>query len=91
MAGDVTAGIGEHPPSADAARLSSYDFLLEDDTDLQRRLVPGTARALDAYIDGPALLIALDPRPQCTAHTREAITRLIDPSVDQVGPREEDR
>jgi hypothetical protein len=38
-----------------------------------------------------AFRIALDPDPQTAARTREAITRLIVPSSDQGGPREEDR
>ena len=58
---------------------------------LERHFAPGTARALDAYIEGAALHIALDPDPQSAAQTREAITRLIGPSDDQGGPREEDR
>jgi DNA-binding transcriptional regulator YbjK len=58
---------------------------------LERHFAPGTARALDAYIEGAALLIALDPDPQSAAQTREAITRLMGPSDDQGGPREEDR
>jgi hypothetical protein len=91
MAGDATAGVAEHLRAADAARLASYDFVLEDDTALERHRAPGTARALDAYIKGAALHIALDPDTQSAVQTREAITRLIGPSDDQGGPREEDR
>ena len=91
MASDATAGIVEHPRAADAARISSYDFLLEDATDPERHFAPGTARALDDYIDGPALHIVSDPDPRSAAQTRGAITGLIDPSGDQVGPREVDR
>ncbi len=91
MAGDATAGVAEHPRAADAARLRSYDFVLEDNAALERHFAPGTARALGAYIEGAALHIALVPDPQSAAQTREAITRLIGPSDDQGGPREQDR
>jgi hypothetical protein len=36
MAGDATAGVAEHPRVADAARLPSDDFVLEDDTAVER-------------------------------------------------------
>jgi hypothetical protein len=91
MAGDATASIAEHPRAADVARLPSYDFLLEDDIDLERHFAPGTARELGASIEGAPLHIALDPDPQSIAQTREVITRLIDPSGDHGRPREEDR
>lgn len=58
---------------------------------LERHFAPGTARALDAYLEGAVLHIALDPDPQSAAQTREAITRLFGPSDDQGGPRKQDR
>jgi hypothetical protein len=91
MAGNATARIAEHPRAVDLARVFSYDFLLEDDTDPERHCSPSTARARDAPIEDAALHIALELDPQSAAQTREAITPLIDPSGNQLGPREEDR
>jgi hypothetical protein len=95
MAGDGhcggSRGVAEHLRGSNAARLPSYDFVLEDDAALERHFAPGTARAHDAHIEGAALHIALDPDTQSAEQTREAITRLIGPSDDQGGPRKEDR
>lgn len=91
MADDSTVAIAEYPKAANAARLSSYDFLFEDDTDLEPYFAPDTDRELDAYVEGAAFLIALDPDPESAAQTREAITLIIDPSCNQVGPREMNR
>ncbi|WP_220269988.1 TetR/AcrR family transcriptional regulator [Marinitenerispora sediminis] len=43
---------------------------------LERHFAPETVRALDAYIEGAALHIALDPDPQPPAATRAAVDRL---------------
>ncbi len=43
---------------------------------LERHFAPDTARALDAYIEGAALHIALDPDPQPRTLTRAAVARL---------------
>jgi hypothetical protein len=73
------------------AHLLSNKVVLEDDTAPERPFAPGTAPAVDAYIEGVALHPALDPDPQSAGQTGEAINRLIGPSGDQGGPREEDR
>lgn len=43
---------------------------------LERHFAPDTARALDAYIEGAALHIALDTDPQPRTLTRAAVARL---------------
>jgi DNA-binding transcriptional regulator YbjK len=43
---------------------------------LERHFTPDTARALDAYIEGAALHIALDNTPPTPDQTRSAIRRL---------------
>jgi TetR/AcrR family transcriptional regulator, regulator of biofilm formation and stress response len=47
---------------------------------LQRHFDPTTARRLDAYIEGAALHIALDPDPQATEDTRAALYLLTNVS-----------
>jgi hypothetical protein len=91
MSGHATAGIAECPRAVDAACLFSLGYFLEYDTDRERHVAPATARARDIYMEGSPLNIAVDHDPQSAAQTREAITRIIDPSCNQVGPREEDR
>jgi TetR/AcrR family transcriptional regulator, regulator of biofilm formation and stress response len=72
-------------------RTTSQSWMQASRRALQRHFAPDTARALDAYIEGVALHIALNPDPQSATQTREAITRLIAPADDQGGPREQDR
>ena len=43
---------------------------------LERHFPPDTARAIDAYIEGAALHIALDPNPQSRQLTEAAVTKL---------------
>lgn len=44
---------------------------------LRRHLDATTARIVDAYIEGAAMHIALDPQPQTARVTRDAVRRLV--------------
>lgn len=46
-------------------------------TALRRHLDATTARIVDAYIEGAAMHIALDPQPQTARVTRDAVRRLV--------------
>jgi DNA-binding transcriptional regulator YbjK len=66
----------------DEFRIVTQSWMRASRHALERHFAPGTARALD---------ILLDPDLQSAAQTREAIIRLIGPSDDQGGPREQNR
>jgi TetR/AcrR family transcriptional regulator, regulator of biofilm formation and stress response len=54
---------------------------------LQRHFDPITARRLDAYIEGAALHIALDPDPQTTEDTRAALLLLTNAASPRPTPQ----
>jgi hypothetical protein len=73
------------------ARFFSIDFNLEGGTDRERYFAPTTARAIEIVIEGSPLNFAIDDHPLSAARTLEAVTRILDPSGNQVGSRGEDR
>ncbi|WP_226872465.1 TetR/AcrR family transcriptional regulator [Microbispora sitophila] len=59
-----------------AFRSITHRWMRESRRALERHFAPDTARALDAYVEGAALHIALHPDPQPPALTRAAVARL---------------
>lgn len=58
-------------------RAITHDWMRASRVALGRHLDPVTARIVDAYVEGAAMHIALDPEPQTPDVTRDAVRRLI--------------